>query len=131
MTSSQAHCADNEPICALNSDYEYFFDLNFSIGEFVMSIVKIFKQALVVLLCGLLVEFAAQGEAYGSMGQSNNQPPASSVKKSPQELQQLVAPIALYPDALVAQILALRRIRLKSSRQTAGCKRTPTSRAKS
>jgi hypothetical protein len=28
------------------------------------------------------------------------------VKQSPQELQQLVAPIALYPDALVAQVLA-------------------------
>src|SRR5580704_9674540 len=81
-------------------------DLNFSTGEFAMSIVKIFKQALVVLLCGVLVEFTAQGQAYGSMGQSNDQPPASPVKQSPQELQQLVAPIALYPDALVAQILA-------------------------
>jgi hypothetical protein len=28
------------------------------------------------------------------------------VQHSPQELQQLVAPIALYPDALVAQVLA-------------------------
>ena len=71
-----------------------------------MSIVKIFKQVLVVLLCGILVEFTAQVDAYGSMGQSNGQPAASPAKQSPQELNQLVAPIALYPDALVAQILA-------------------------
>jgi uncharacterized membrane protein YgcG len=71
-----------------------------------MSIVKISKQVSVVLLCCLLVGFTAQPDAYGSVGQSNDQPPASSGKQSPQELQQLVAPIALYPDALVAQILA-------------------------
>ena len=71
-----------------------------------MSIVKILKQVLVVLLCVLLVEFTAQVDAYGSIGQSNDQPAASPAKQSPHELQQLVAPIALYPDALVAQILA-------------------------
>jgi hypothetical protein len=67
-----------------------------------MSIVKILKQALVVLLCGLLVEFTAQVDAYGAVPQSNDQPTVSPVKKSPQELPQLVAPLALYPDALVA-----------------------------
>lgn len=63
------------------------------------------KQVLTVLLCCLLVQFAAQAEGYGPIGQANQQstPPA---QLSPQELQQLVAPIALYPDALVAQILA-------------------------
>jgi uncharacterized membrane protein YgcG len=71
-----------------------------------MSIVKIFKQVLVVLLCGVLAEFTAQVDAYGVIAQSNDQPAASPAKQSPQELQQLVAPIALYPDALVAQILA-------------------------
>jgi hypothetical protein len=71
-----------------------------------MSIVKISKQVLVVLLSGVLVGFTAQAEAYGSIGQLNDQTAASSAKQSPQELQQLVAPIALYPDALVAQILA-------------------------
>jgi hypothetical protein len=40
------------------------------------------------------------------MSQSNEQSPAPPAQQSPQELQQLVAPIALYPDALVAQILA-------------------------
>jgi hypothetical protein len=71
-----------------------------------MSIAKISKQLSVVLLCCLLVGFTALPDAYGSVGQSNDQPPASPGKQSPQELQQLVAPIALYPDALVAQILA-------------------------
>jgi hypothetical protein len=33
-------------------------------------------------------------------------PPSSYTQQSPPELQQLVAPIALYPDSLVAQILA-------------------------
>lgn len=63
------------------------------------------KHVLTVLLCCLLVQFAAQAGAYGSVDQSN-QPAAQPAQESPQELQQLVAPIALYPDALVAQILA-------------------------
>ena len=71
-----------------------------------MNIRKLSEQAFVVLLCCLLVAFTAQADAYGSAGQSNDQPPDAQGKKSPQELQQLVAPIALYPDALVAQILA-------------------------
>jgi uncharacterized membrane protein YgcG len=61
---------------------------------------------LILLLCFSLVRFTAQAESFGPTGQSNEQPPAPPVQHSPQELQQLVAPIALYPDALVAQILA-------------------------
>src|SRR5260370_14811820 len=66
---------------------------------------KLSKQVLILLLCCSLVRFTAQAESFGPTGQSNEQqqPP---VQHSPQELQQLVAPIALYPDALVAQILA-------------------------
>jgi Protein of unknown function (DUF3300) len=71
-----------------------------------MSIVKIFKQVLAVLLCGVLAGFTGQLDAHGSIGGSSDQPAGSPVKHSPQDLQQLVAPIALYPDALVAQILA-------------------------
>src|ERR1700747_236951 len=67
---------------------------------------KLSKQVFVVLLCCSLVGFTAQANAFGALAQSNDQPPASVVKQSPQELQQLLAPIALYPDALVAQILA-------------------------
>jgi hypothetical protein len=67
---------------------------------------KLSKQVFVVLLCCSLVGFTAQANAYGALAQSNDQPPASVAKQSPQELQQLLAPIALYPDALVSQILA-------------------------
>lgn len=38
--------------------------------------------------------------------ESSAQTPITSAQPSPQELQQLVAPIALYPDSLVAQVLA-------------------------
>ena len=69
---------------------------------------KLSKQALTLLLCFLIVQFTAQAGSYGPMSQSNEQSPtpAPAAQPSPQELQQLVAPIALYPDALVAQILA-------------------------
>jgi len=67
---------------------------------------KLSKQVLAVLLCCLLVQFTARAESYGPLSQSDEQSPAPPVKSSPQELQQLLAPIALYPDALVAQILA-------------------------
>ena len=67
---------------------------------------KLSKQVLTLLLCCLLVRFTAEAESFGQTGQSNGQPPTAPVQQSPQELQQLVAPIALYPDALVAQILA-------------------------
>jgi uncharacterized membrane protein YgcG len=65
---------------------------------------KLFKRVLILLLCCSLVRFTAQAEPFGPTGQSNEQ--QQLVQHSPQELQQLVAPIALYADALVAQILA-------------------------
>jgi len=66
---------------------------------------KLSKQVLTLLLCFSLLQFTAQAASFGPAGQSTEQqqPP---VQHSPQELQQLVAPIALYPDALVAQVLA-------------------------
>jgi hypothetical protein len=67
---------------------------------------KFSKRVLVLLLCCLLVRFTAQAESFGPTGQSNAQQQPAPVQQSAQELQQLVAPIALYPDALVAQILA-------------------------
>jgi Protein of unknown function (DUF3300) len=74
-------------------------------------IVNSLKQILSLLLSCFLVlstapaGFAAQG------GQSSTSPPAQAAPvqpapQTPEQLQQLVAPIALYPDALVAQILA-------------------------
>src|SRR2546425_10478488 len=67
---------------------------------------KLSKQVLIPLLCCSLVRFTAQAESFGPTGQSSEQPPSPPAQQSPQELQQLVAPIALYPDALVAQVLA-------------------------
>src|SRR5229473_1222505 len=67
---------------------------------------KLFKQVLTLLLCFLLLRFTAQAESFGPTGQSSEQQQPPPAQQSLQELQQLVAPIALYPDALVAQILA-------------------------
>ena len=50
---------------------------------------------------GVVRQAAAQEEAYPP-----DESPLQSAAPAPAELQQLVAPIALYPDALVAQILA-------------------------
>jgi hypothetical protein len=70
------------------------------------AVMNLFKQVFTLLLCVFLVEFTAQADAYGPTGQATQQSPAPSPHLSDQQLQQLVAPIALYPDALVAQILA-------------------------
>src|SRR6202007_1493738 len=67
---------------------------------------KLTKQVLAGLTCLLLAQFTAHSSSYDLKTQSNEQSPAPAAQQSPQELQQLVAPIALYPDALVAQILA-------------------------
>src|SRR5271156_3412230 len=67
---------------------------------------KLTKRIPVLLMCSLFVQFTTQASAYGPVDQSDEQAPAPTVNQSPQELRQLVAPIALYPDALVAQILA-------------------------
>jgi Protein of unknown function (DUF3300) len=64
------------------------------------------ERIFVLLSCCLLVQFTAQAGSYPSASQSGQQSQPQSVGHTPQELQQLVAPIALYPDALVAQILA-------------------------
>src|SRR5690242_6897517 len=53
-----------------------------------------------LLFAGSRDRFAYQTDA------SLSQPPAQAVKESSEQLQQLVAPIALYPDALIAQVLA-------------------------
>jgi uncharacterized membrane protein YgcG len=70
--------------------------------------IKLCRRLLAVLLCSLLLQFTAQADAYTATRQSNEQgqAPSAAPQLSSQEIQQLVAPIALYPDALVAQILA-------------------------
>ena len=62
------------------------------------------KQLLSATLCFLLViatmPFEAGAQQAGSTGYSGQGVPLTA-----EELQQLTGPIALYPDALVAQIL--------------------------
>jgi hypothetical protein len=67
---------------------------------------KLTKRTLIGLMCSLLLQITTQAVSLGPAGQSNEESPAPAAQQSPQELQQLVAPIALYPDALVAQVLA-------------------------
>jgi len=67
---------------------------------------KLLNQVLIVFLCGMLVQLTAQAGSVGPADQASQQSPAPPTQLSSQELQQLVAPIALYPDALVAQVLA-------------------------
>src|SRR6266853_2914070 len=79
-------------------------------GEF---IVKLLKQSLSFLLSYCLSLTSAPGafaqadqSAAQSTVQTAQQTPVQAAQQTPEQLQQLVAPIALYPDALVAQILA-------------------------
>ena len=60
---------------------------------------------LAAILCSYLVLATfISGSAYAD--ETSSSTPVTSAQPTPQELQQLVAPIALYPDSLVAQILA-------------------------
>ena len=67
---------------------------------------KFIKQSLsFVLSCCLVLTTVPVGFA-DQTDQSAPQTPVQASPLTPEQLQQLVAPIALYPDALVAQILA-------------------------
>src|SRR6266403_5284697 len=91
-------------------------------GELTM---KLFKQYLAFFLSATLVlatssngfAQAVQSTTPGSTSPPSTAPlftapasttpaPVQAAQETPEQLQQLVAPIALYPDALVAQILA-------------------------
>jgi hypothetical protein len=67
---------------------------------------KLVKQSLSLLLSGCLLFVTTPGVLVAQADQSAPQPPVQTAPQTPEQLQQLVAPIALYPDALVAQILA-------------------------
>ena len=66
---------------------------------------KFIKQSLSIFLSGCLV-LATAPAAFARVNQSVAQPPVQAAPQTPEQLQQLVAPIALYADALVAQVLA-------------------------
>ena len=69
---------------------------------------NIFQKSLAVLLSwSLVIGTVPAGSAYANDSvQSEAQPANTGTTQSPEELQQLVAPIALYLDALLSQILA-------------------------
>jgi hypothetical protein len=69
------------------------------------SIVKLIKQSLSLFLSGCLMLATASG-GFAAQADQSSLPPIQAAQQTPEQLQQLVAPIALYPDALVAQILA-------------------------
>jgi hypothetical protein len=64
------------------------------------------KQSLSLLLSGCLLLSTAPGAFADQADQSDAAPPVQAAQQTPAQLQQLAAPIALYPDALVAQVLA-------------------------
>jgi uncharacterized protein DUF3300 len=62
------------------------------------------KKSLTIILSAFLILAVAMG--FAQQGQPTTAAPVQLAQQTPEQLQQLVAPIALYPDALVAQILA-------------------------
>lgn len=64
------------------------------------------KQILAAVLSGSLLIASAPAGFADQTNQSTNQSSIPVVKQTPEQLQQLVAPIALYPDELVAEVLA-------------------------
>ena len=59
-----------------------------------------------VASCALLLSTAQRELSAAQIDQSTSQSATQLPQQTSQELQQLVAPIALYPDALIAQVLA-------------------------
>lgn len=64
------------------------------------------KQCLSFVLSSWLLATTVPAGFADQSTQSASQVPVQAAQQTPEQLQQLVAPIALYPDALVAQILA-------------------------
>lgn len=67
---------------------------------------KFLKQSLSLFLSGCIMLATASGGFAAQADQTSPPPPVQAAQQTPEQLQQLVAPIALYPDALVGQILA-------------------------
>src|SRR5258708_27567591 len=67
---------------------------------------RLLQPNMALFLSGCLLFMGAGGGFAYQTAPSVSQTPPQAAQQSPDQLQQLVAPIALYPDALVAQILA-------------------------
>ena len=64
------------------------------------------KQSFALVVSGSLILATAQAGRAEEVEQSMGQPTAAVIQQSSEALDQIVAPIALYPDNLIAQILA-------------------------
>src|SRR4029077_20740003 len=85
---------------------------------------KLFQHGAVSLfLCGCLVLAGMpDGLAYPT-GAAGSQQPPQAAQQIPEQLQQLVAPIALYPDPLIGQILAAATYPTEVVKASNGCNR--------
>jgi hypothetical protein len=63
------------------------------------------KQSFALVVSGSLILATAQAGRAEEVEQSAGQPTAAVMQQSSEALDQIVAPIALYPDNLIAQIL--------------------------
>src|SRR6201995_5609764 len=66
---------------------------------------KVARQSLAIFVSVCLIAMNAP-EVLANEEPPPGQPTPQAVAETPEQLQQLVAPIALYPDTLIAQILA-------------------------
>src|SRR3954470_19492148 len=69
-------------------------------------VVKFLKQCLSFVLSSYLLSTTMPAGFADQGAEPTSQTPVQAAQQTPEQLQQLVAPIALYPDALVAQVLA-------------------------
>jgi hypothetical protein len=67
---------------------------------------KLLQQGMALFLSWSLVLVGVRGGFAYQADASPAQPPPQAAQQSSEQLEQLAAPIALYPDALIAQILA-------------------------
>jgi hypothetical protein len=67
---------------------------------------KSLYHCMAVFLCGSVVLASAPSGFAAPTTTSTSHPAPEAVQQDPQQLRELVAPIALYPDPLVAQIMA-------------------------
>jgi hypothetical protein len=81
--------------------------------------------ALVATLCGMLAAPAGAIPATQDAPAAAQAEAPESVKLSADQLDSLVAPIALYPDPLLASAWWPRRTRSTSSQRSSGWPRTP------
>src|SRR4051794_12942674 len=66
---------------------------------------RVFKQIMALFLSWCLLLVTTQDGVAQQADPSGSQQPPQAVTQRTDQLEQLVAPIALYPDALIAQIL--------------------------